>query len=102
MATNSNIEWTDSTWNPVAGCAIVSAGVACFVKQLGAHVVQRCSNCGKNAGHCPGGMVDACGPTHAMLAQEAGRVRNSKGSDMGEWPEDLRVREFPQIAELSR
>lgn len=26
MATNSNIEWTESTWNPVVGCAKVSEG----------------------------------------------------------------------------
>lgn len=26
MAANSNIEWTDRTWNPVAGCSIVSPG----------------------------------------------------------------------------
>lgn len=26
MGANSNIEWTDATWNPVSGCARVSAG----------------------------------------------------------------------------
>lgn len=26
MASNSDIEWTDSTWNPVTGCTAVSAG----------------------------------------------------------------------------
>jgi protein gp37 len=26
MSDNSNIEWTDSTWNPVRGCSKVSAG----------------------------------------------------------------------------
>jgi protein gp37 len=26
MATNSAIEWTDTTWNPLAGCSIVSPG----------------------------------------------------------------------------
>ena len=26
MAENSKIEWTDATWNPIAGCDIVSPG----------------------------------------------------------------------------
>ena len=26
MATNSSIEWTEATWNPVTGCTRVSAG----------------------------------------------------------------------------
>ena len=26
MAANSNIEWTDATWNPVTGCTKISAG----------------------------------------------------------------------------
>lgn len=37
----TNIEWTDATWNPVTGCTRVSAGVACFVKHLGARPVDR-------------------------------------------------------------
>jgi len=31
---DTSIQWTDKTWNPTRGCA--AAGVACFVKQLGA------------------------------------------------------------------
>ena len=31
----SQIEWTDSTWNPVAGCTIVSAGCAnCYAMEM--------------------------------------------------------------------
>ena len=26
MATNTAIEWTDATWNPVTGCTKISAG----------------------------------------------------------------------------
>ncbi len=74
-----------------------AAGVPAFVKQLGACVVQRCSNCGKMTGNCRGGMVDACGPGHAQLAAEAFNVRNSKGGDISEFPADLRIREFPNL-----
>jgi protein gp37 len=35
MATNSHIEWTDSTWNPVTGCTKISPGCAhCYAERL--------------------------------------------------------------------
>jgi protein gp37 len=35
MATNSHIEWTDATWNPVTGCTKVSPGCAhCYAERL--------------------------------------------------------------------
>src|ERR1700757_2554038 len=34
MATNSHIEWTDATWNPVTGCTKVSPGCAhCYIER---------------------------------------------------------------------
>lgn len=31
----TRIEWTDATWNPVAGCTIMSAGCTnCYAMQL--------------------------------------------------------------------
>lgn len=52
-----------------------SAGVACFVKQLGSKPVEEWTD----------------GPTqHHRL-----RFRDSKGGDPDEWSEDLRVRQFP-------
>jgi protein gp37 len=51
------------------------AGTACFVKQLGARPVED---------YNPGEAFD-CGVA----------LRDRKGGDMAEWPEDLRVRQFP-------
>lgn len=35
MATNSRIEWTEATWNPVAGCTVVSPGCTnCYAMRL--------------------------------------------------------------------
>ena len=35
MADNSSIEWTEATWNPVAGCTIVSPGCTnCYAMRL--------------------------------------------------------------------
>ncbi len=35
MATNSHIEWTDATWNPVTGCTKIGAGCKhCYAERL--------------------------------------------------------------------
>lgn len=35
MATNSHIEWTDATWNPVTGCTKISSGCKhCYAERL--------------------------------------------------------------------
>ena len=35
MAENSKIEWTESTWNPVTGCAKISDGcLNCYAEKL--------------------------------------------------------------------
>src|SRR5205807_4074880 len=39
MAEKSPIEWTDATWNPVAGCSIVSAGCTnCYAMRMAARL----------------------------------------------------------------
>jgi protein gp37 len=39
MATNSSIEWTEATWNPIAGCTIVSPGCTnCYAMRLAARL----------------------------------------------------------------
>lgn len=61
-----------------------AANVAVFVKQLGSHAIDA------NTGWPEGTKMPAIG----------GRVslRDSKGGLMEEWPEDLRVRQFPEVA----
>lgn len=54
--------------------------VAPFVKQLGARI-----RWGKNGGESGS----------AMESRAAGGISHPKGGDIAEWPEDLRVREFP-------
>lgn len=35
MATNSSIEWTEATWNPVTGCTMISPGCArCYAERM--------------------------------------------------------------------
>ena len=39
MAENSSIEWTDSTWNPITGCSVVSPGCTnCYAMRLAARI----------------------------------------------------------------
>ena len=39
MAGNSRIEWTEATWNPVAGCAVISPGCTnCYAMRLAARL----------------------------------------------------------------
>lgn len=70
-----DIAWARST---VAQCA--AAGLPVFVKQLGARPVY-------DAAH----MIRL---VSAGLADSG--VRDAKGGSMAEWPEDLRVRQFPE------
>lgn len=67
-----NLEWARSL---VAQCK--AANVACFVKQMGARPYHQ--------------TPDMHGPQDLFL-------RDKKGGDPVEWPEDLRVREFPSVA----
>jgi protein gp37 len=35
MANNSSIEWTEATWNPVAGCTVISPGCTnCYAMRM--------------------------------------------------------------------
>ena len=72
-----NIEWIRSV---VEQCR--EAKVACFVKQLGAHPCEPRHGEWQSYHH-----------THGDLLCK--KLTHKKGGDPSEWPEDLRVREFP-------
>jgi len=97
-----DVAWARST---VTQCK--AAGVACFVKQLGADVRTR-----NDDNFTDDGERD-CWPLHLIDedriesdvhgfreghqgAQVRVRLRDRKGGDMAEWSPDLRVREFPR------
>jgi protein gp37 len=82
-----NIKWIRSA---VEQCK--AAGVPVFVKQLGARPV-----CSTEAAEVAAGIYPTDrGP--AGRRAEPWVMRHPKGGDPSEWPEDLRVREFPAEA----
>ncbi len=81
-----DVAWIRST---IGQCK--AAGVACFVKQLGATPVlrspiERFATSGNNQ------ISRIGGPAELVVT---GGLEHPKGGDMLEWPEDLRVRELP-------
>jgi protein gp37 len=43
MGSNSKIEWTDHTWNPVTGCSKISPGCAhCYAERMSKRLAGRC------------------------------------------------------------
>lgn len=83
-----DVAWARSI---VAQCR--SAGVAVFVKQLGSNPVTACSVHGVSCGghKWPWNENEA----QARGEQPRPKLKSRKGGEMGEWPEDLRVREWP-------
>lgn len=68
-----------------------TAGVPVFVKQLGANVIDHDTT----AAHtCP---EDHCWPDGTKTNGHRVLLRDRKGGDPEEWPEDLRVRQFPAV-----
>ena len=66
-----------------------AAGVAVFVKQLGAKPVDRHATCAEN--HPP----EECWPDTRFEQGQWAKLKSRKGGEPDEWPEDLRVREWP-------
>lgn len=69
-----------------------AAGVACFVKQLGAWPHYRGSGLKPGPNYQPPRGRDPREPVEIPLM-----LSHPKGGDPDEWPEDLRVREFPVV-----
>ena len=43
MSSDTKIEWTDATWNPVTGCSKVSAGCEnCYAERMAKRLAGRC------------------------------------------------------------
>jgi protein gp37 len=73
-----------------------AANVPVFVKQLGRRPYWDCVNgCGKWAEHVrfTRGLIDGS-------AADALTLKDRKGGDWSEWPDDLRIREFPRSSLL--
>lgn len=46
MSTNSKIEWTDATWNPVRGCSRVSEGCRnCYAERMAGRIGKKAAGC---------------------------------------------------------
>jgi protein gp37 len=71
----------DLAWARSALRQCAAAGVAAFMKQMGSNPFD--------------GGVD-CGPMNEHFGARGITLRDRKGGDPAEWPEDLRVREFPK------
>lgn len=88
-----NVAWIRSI---VEQCKV--AGVACFAKQLGANFGWEQSP--PPTITYPGGVKKPTPPPPGCNWETPGwhrlKLRDPKGGDMAEWPEDLRVREFPK------
>lgn len=73
-----------------------AAQVACFVKQVGSRPFE--GELRRTAVHMPGDMFWA--PSGDAYHLESGkwlRLRHPKGGDPAEWPEDVRVRQLPEV-----
>lgn len=87
-----NVEWIRDI---VQQCR--AAGVACFVKQLGARVVDDGAN--NQSRSYP---EEQCWPDSVCVIHRLGMeyipLLDKKGSDPSEWPDDLQVREVPHAS----
>lgn len=89
-----NVDWARSI---IGQCK--AAGMACFVKQLGGNVEWS----GTQGGYGDG--PSNVWPKPNVSTEVSGgfriRLKDSKGGDMAEWPEDLRIREMPKVGAVA-
>lgn len=88
-----DVAWARSI---VAQCR--AAGVAAFVKQLGATPFVVCSSC-NGKGSSDVRSDNYCGRCIGLHRETFFGVRDRKGGDMSEWPADLQVRQLPEQRE---
>lgn len=85
-ARRCEVPWIESL---VSQCR--DAAVPVFVKQLGAHIADR-------SGTAVRWMQAGVKAVHALPGATLVTTDDPKGGDWDEWPADLRVREFPEVA----
>lgn len=73
-----DVQWARDT---ILQCK--AAGIPVFVKQLGSHPCEHIDHSPQSYHH-----------THGELLCK--KLKDKKGGDIDEWPEDLRVREYPK------
>lgn len=95
-----NVSWIRSL---VEQCQ--SADVPVFVKQLGSHVIDRndAGFDGEEPTHWPNAVADQVqhDPNGYREEYQGAPVRvrlSKKGGDWNEWPDDLRIRQYPEVA----
>lgn len=80
----------DVAWGRSIVQQCAAAGVACFVKQLGAHPTEDDRDLSRWPSDTRFREDDSAGGRYVVS------LKDRKGGDMSEWPEDLRVRQFPE------
>lgn len=92
-----NIQWSRDL---VRQCK--AAGVACFVKQMGGNAQERNDRIADVWYYADGSDMDTDALDGDSYRYQGAPVRlklkSKKGGDPAEWPEDLRVREFPEVS----
>jgi protein gp37 len=91
-ARECNINWIRSI---VAQCQ--AASVPCFVKQLGSKPIDEFQTDDVGSMLFPGGKPKGLKVEGQYYHRRPVTLEHSKGGEMSEWPEDLRIREFPKV-----
>jgi protein gp37 len=88
----------DVAWITSIARDCIEAGVHCFVKQLGANLVIPNDSFSEWPDEGSYLLYDAEGPGWNYQGENVRvRLKDKKGGDMNEWPEYLRVREWPRV-----